>query len=89
MSKKKKLRRALKKVLREIEGCSGIRSLCGASSLVNGKRSHKRFLKLLNQFGDLGGFMFSNKEDRIVWLKLQIKATKKISKQYSDFFYEI
>ena len=89
MSKKKKLRRALKRILREVESYPRFLSLCGASESVNGRRSHKLFMKLLDQFGDRDTFMFSSREDRIAWLKLQIKATKKINKQYSDFCYEI
>ena len=80
MSKKKKLRRTLKRILREFEDSSTVIGLCRTSELVNGEKSHERFMKLLTQFGDDNYFIFENREDRIAWLKLQIKATKKIRK---------
>lgn len=89
MSKKKKLRRALKRILREFEDRPVFTGLCCTSDSVNDKRSHERFLKLLDQFGNRDDFMFSSREDRIAWLKLQIKATKRIRKPESDFWYEI
>ena len=90
MSKKKKLRRALKRILRNIEGDSPVSfRLCNISESVNGKKSHKMFLKLLDQFGDRNYCMFYTTEDRIAWLKLQIKATKMIDKRNNDFCYEI
>ena len=90
MSKKKKLRRVLKRTLREFERSNCIfTGLCGTSESVNGKKSHKRFLKLIDQFGDRDTYIFSSREDRITWLKLQIKATKMIDKRNNDFCYEI
>ena len=78
MSKKKKLRRALKRILRGFEDSFMFIGLCATSEVVNSEKSHERFMKLLTQFGDDDTFIFSSKEDRIAWLKLQIKATKKI-----------
>ena len=90
MSKKKKLRRALKRILCNIEGESPMSfRLCTISESVNGKKSHKMFLKLLDQFGDQDYCMFSSTGDRIAWLKLQIKATKRINVLDNCFSYEI
>ena len=90
MSKKKKLRKSLKRILRDFEGSNCIfTGLCGTSESVNGKRSHKRFLKLIDQFGDRDTYIFSSREDRIAWLKLQIKAAKRINVLDNCFCYEI
>ena len=90
MSKKKKLRKSLKRILCEFERSNCIfTGLCGTSESVNGKQSHKRFLKLLEQFGDRDTYIFSSKQDRIAWLKLQIKATKMIDKRDEIFYDEV